>query len=175
MQVAIFGLGNVLMGDDALGPHVIAHLTAGYEFPPEVEIEDLGTPGLDMHPHLAGHDVLILVDVVKSQGDAGELKLYNKEEILKHLPGPRVSPHDPGVKEALLGLQFAGTDPNEVLLVGVIPHNTCDLEVGLSPEVQAAIPGAIAAVINELDRLRLAATSRQPAQEPDIWWEKETS
>ncbi len=175
MQVAIFGLGNILMRDDALGPHVIAHLLAGYDFPDEVEVLDLGTPGLDMHPHLAGHDVLILVDVVKSKGDAGELKLYNKDEILKHLPGPRIGPHDPGVKEALLGLQFAGTDPKEVLLVGVIPHNTCDLEVGLSPEVKAAIPGAIKAVTTELDRIGLPAVPRKPATQPDIWWEKETS
>ncbi len=175
MQVAIFGLGNVLMGDDALGPHVIAHLKAGYDFPPGVEIEDLGTPGLDMHPHLAGHDVLILVDVVKSKGEAGELRRYNKEEILKHLPGPRVSPHDPGLKEALLGLQFAGTDPNEVLLVGVIPHNTCDLEVGLSSAVRAAIPKAMKEVTKELDRLGLAATPRRPETAPDIWWEKEPS
>jgi len=161
------------MGDDALGPHVIAHLLAAYDFPSEVEILDLGTPGLDMHPHLAGHDVLILVDVVKSKGQAGELKLYNKDEILRHLPGPRIGPHDPGVKEALLGLEFAGTDPKEVLLVGVIPHNTGDLEVGLSPAVKAAIPGAMKAVTNELDRLGLQATARLAAPEPDIWWEKE--
>ncbi len=171
MQVAIFGLGNILMGDDALGPHVIAHLCAGYEFPPGVIVEDLGTPGLDLHPHLAGHDVLILVDVVKSQGEPGELRLYRKDEILKHAIGPRVSPHDPGVKEALLGLQFAGEDPAEVLLVGVIPAVVSDLEVGLSAAVRSAIGAAEAAVLAELDRLGLAAVPRRPPLEPNIWWE----
>ena len=171
MQVAVLGLGNVLMGDDALGPHVIAHLIAGYEFPSEVEVEDLGTPGLDLHPHLAGHDVVILVDVVKSQGEPGELKLYDKAQVLKHAPGPRVSPHDPGVKEALLALEFAGACPQEVLLVGVIPDVTCNLEVGLSKEVQAAIPKAEAAVLKELERLGVPAVERQPRSRPDIWWE----
>jgi hydrogenase maturation protease len=171
LQVAILGLGNILMGDDALGPHVIAHLIAGYDFPAGVVVEDLGTPGLDLHPHLAGHDVLILVDVVKSQGEAGELRIYDKEQILKHAPGPRVSPHDPGVKEALLGLDFAGNDPAEVLLVGVIPDETSLLEVGLSAPVRAAIPVAEAAVLAELSRLGLAAVARQPRPEPDIWWE----
>ena len=173
MQVAILGLGNVLMGDDALGPHVIAHLAARYQLPAEVILEDLGTPGLDLHPHLAGHDVLILVDVVKSKGEPGELRLYNKEEILKHPPGPRTSPHDPGVKEALLGLQFAGTDPEKVMLVGVIPNNTCDLEVGLSTAVRRAIPLAVDAVVAELAELGIEAVPRQPAPEPDIWWEKQ--
>ena len=172
MKVAVLGLGNVLMGDDALGPHVIAHLSAGYDFPAGVIIEDLGTPGLDLHPHLAGHEVVILVDVVKSEGEPGALRLYNKDEVLRHAPGPRVSPHDPGVKEALLGLQFAGDDPHEVLLVGVIPDVVCNLEVGLSPAVQAAIPVAEAAVLAELDRLGCPATPRQPPQKADIWWEK---
>ena len=92
--VGVFGLGNVLMGDDALGPTVIAHLLAGFEFPNEVHVEDLGTPGLDLHPHLAGRRRLILADVVKSEGEPGELRLYRKDEILKHAPGVRVSPHD---------------------------------------------------------------------------------
>lgn len=171
MQVAILGLGNILMGDDALGPHVIAHLIAGYEFPPEVTVEDLGTPGLDLHPHLAGHEVVILVDVVKSEGNPGELRLYNKSEILKHFPGPRVSPHDPGVKEALLALEFSDADPAEVLVVGVIPDTVSNLAVGLSAAVRAAIPAVEAAVLAELNRLGLAATLRQPRPEANIWWE----
>jgi len=171
LQIAILGLGNVLMGDDALGPQVIAHLQASYVFPEGVVLEDLGTPGLDLHPHLAGHEVLILVDVVKSVGEPGELRLYDKEQILKHPPGPRVSPHDPGLKEALLGLQFAGSDPSEVLLVGVIPDDTSQLEVGLSAPVRQAIPAAIDAVLTELEKRGKAASERQPADRPDIWWE----
>lgn len=174
MKIAVLGLGNVLMGDDALGPHVIAHLLAGYDFPAEVLVEDLGTPGLDLHPHLAGHDVLVLVDVVKSKGAAGELRLYRKDEILKNPIGVRVSPHDPGVKEALLGLQFAGEDPKEVLLVGVIPDTTCNLEVGLSEPVRGAIPRAVDAVLAELARLDRPAVPRVPALEPDTWWERTT-
>jgi hydrogenase maturation protease len=105
--VGVFGLGNVLMGDDALEPTVIAHLLAGFDFPPEVHVEDLGTPGLDLHPHLAKREALVLIDVVKSEGEPGELRLYRKEEILRHAPGPRVSPHDPGVKEALPAAEAA--------------------------------------------------------------------
>jgi hydrogenase maturation protease len=169
--VGVFGLGNVLMGDDALGPTVVAHLAAGYDFPPEVHLEDLGTPGLDLHPHLAGREAIILVDVVKSQGKPGELRLYRREEILRHAPGVRVSPHDPGVKEALLALQFAADEP-EVLLVGVIPGKV-EHATGMTEAVRAAVPAAAQAVLEELGRLGCAPAPRDGAAEPDLWWEED--
>ena len=169
--VGVFGLGNVLMGDDALGPTVIAHLLSGFEFPPEVQVEDLGTPGLDLHPHLADRQALILVDVVKSEGDPGELRLYRKDEILRHTPAVRVGPHDPGVKEALLALQFAGNDPEEILLVGIIPGKVGHA-LGMTAEVRSAVPVAEAAVLEELVRLGHEPTPRLPGLEPDLWWER---
>lgn len=171
MKIAVQSLGNVLMGDDALGPHVVAHLAAEYRFPENVLLEDLGTPGLDLHPHLVGFDAIILVDVVKSQGKPGELRVYDKEQILKHPPGPRVSPHDPGLKEALLGLEFAGDCPAQVFLVGIIPDDTSQLEVGLSPAVRAAIPTAIGAVLEKLEELGHPATAIDHPNPPDLWWE----
>jgi hydrogenase maturation protease len=170
--IGVFGLGNVLMGDDALGPTVIAHLLAGFEFFSDVHVEDLGTPGLDLHPHLAGRKFLILVDVVKSKGDPGELRLYGKDEILKHAPGVRVSPHDPGVKEALLALQFAGDDPEEILLVGVIP-GVVGHALGMTDAIRAAVPHAEAAILEELKRLGQSPALRDPRPEPDLWWEAE--
>jgi hydrogenase maturation protease len=158
------------MGDDALGPTVIAHLLAGFLFPDEVHVEDLGTPGLDLHPHLAGRKALILVDVVKSRGEPGELRLYRKDEILRHAPGARVSPHDPGVKEALLALQFAGGEPEEILLVGVIPDKVGNF-VGLTGALQEAVPAAATAVLEELQRLGQPATPQDEPREPDLWWE----
>jgi hydrogenase maturation protease len=167
--VGVFGLGNVLMGDDALGPTVIAHLLAGYEFPDGVHLEDLGTPGLDMHPHLAGRQAIILIDVVKSAGDPGELRLYRRDEILRHAPGVRVSPHDPGVKEALLALQFADDEP-EILLVGVIPDKI-EHATSMTVTVRAAVTPAIAAVLAELERLDVPAVRRAAPGHPDLWWE----
>jgi len=159
------------MGDDSLGPTVIAHLLAGFDFPAEVFVEDLGTPGMDLHPHLAGRKSLVLVDVVKSKGDAGELRLYNKDEILRHTPAVRVSPHDPGVKEALFALQFAGDEPEEILLVGVIPGEVGHA-LGMTDPVRSAVPAAEAAVLEELVRLGFPAIPRDPRPEPDLWWER---
>ena len=170
-RVAIIALGNVLMADDAAGPHVIAGLKARYDFPAAVDVQDLGTPGLDLHPHLNDCDLLIVVDTVRVDGPAGEVHQYRRDDILRRAPGPRISPHDPGLKEALLMLDFAGGGPREVLLVGVIPEST-EGEIGLTPAVRAALPAVESAVLVELDRIGLAATPADPPRHVDTWWEQ---
>jgi hydrogenase maturation protease len=171
LKIAVLGLGNVLMKDDALGPYAVRLLEAAHAFPDGVTVQDLGTPGLDLHPYVRGQDALIFVDTVNATGKPGELRLYRRDDILKHPPQSRVSPHDPGVKEVLLSLEFASGGPSEVLLVGVIPE-IVDAGVGLSPSVHAALPAVEAAVLAELERLGRAATALEAPGEPDLWWEK---
>ena len=170
-NVAVLGLGNVLMGDDAFGPTVVKVLEAEYEFPPGVSVQDLGTPGLDLTPYLAGLRAAIVVDTVRAGGAPGEVRLYRRDEILKNPPQPRLSPHDPGLKEALLTVEFSGSGPREVLLVGVIPAGV-ETGVGLSPAVQGAVRSAAAAVVTELARLGVAPSARAVPDPLDLWWER---
>lgn len=172
MKVGVVGLGNVLMHDDAAGPYVVRRLEAAYDFPAGVELLDLGTPGLDLHPFLEGLDLLILVDTVRSDGAAGDLRTYDRDGILKHPPQPRVSPHDPGVKEALLALEFAGGGPSDIVLIGVIPASVGQ-GIGLTPAVQNAVPAIEAAVLRELHERGIVPTERRPVLEPDLWWERD--
>ena len=44
-KIAVIGIGNVLAGDDAVGPHVVRVLEAHYELPDGVQVIDAGTPG----------------------------------------------------------------------------------------------------------------------------------
>ena len=173
-RVAVVGIGNVLMGDDAFGPYVIRVLQARYAFAREVDVQDLGTPGLDLTAYLTGLTALILVDTVKSKGAAGELRAYRRGDILRHAPQPRLSPHDPSLKEALLMAGLAGGGPEDVLLVGVVPGRIATA-VGLSDEVRAAVEPAVAAVRAELNRLGLPAHPLGLPAPPDVWWERAAS
>ena len=168
-EVRVLGLGNVLMGDDAAGPWVVEHLRAEYEIGPGASLTDVGTPGLDLVPYIGGARVVILVDTVKSDGVAGDLRLYRKDEILRHPPGPRTSPHDPGVKETLLYLDMAGQGPEEVLLVGIIPGRV-EKGLFLTPDVAAAVPRAAEAVAAELRRLGISVERRPGATPAHPWW-----
>ena len=173
-RVGIAGLGNVLMGDDAFGPYVIQVLAASCVFPGNVALLDLGTPSLDLFGYLQDLDVAIIIDCVGSRGRAGELRLYNREEILKNPIQQRTSPHEPGLKEALLIGEFDGSGPEQVLLVGVIPESTAT-GVGLTAPVAEAVPRAVEAVLGELEKLGVEAQSRAVPAKPAIWWEQTSS
>lgn len=168
--IAVLGIGNVLMRDDAFGPYVVRVLDASFEFPGTVSLVDAGTPGRDLAFHAEGRDVLIVVDAVHAPGPPGELRLYPLEEILRAPPTQTTSPHEPGLKDALLTLRFTGGAPREGVLVGVIPENV-ETGVGLSPPVRAAVPRAAKEVLSLLRERGVCVRDRVPAATPDIWWE----
>ncbi|MFI5178213.1 MAG: hydrogenase maturation protease, partial [Vicinamibacterales bacterium] len=155
--------------DDGLGPAVLRALEEQYAVPADVTVMDLGTPGLDLSPWLADADNVVLIDTVKAPLKPGSLRLYRKSELLASAPDVRVSPHDPGVKETLLNLEFAGRAPRELALVGVVPGETT-MGLELSPAVAAAVPAAVGAVVAALERFGVVVTRRaQPIARAE-WW-----
>ena len=144
-MISVLGLGNVLMGDDGLGPVAVRTFESEYLVPSDVQVCDLGTPGLDLLPWLADVDRVILVDTVKTDLPPGTVRLYEKADLLRYPPTARVGPHDPGVKEALHALEFAGRAPREVALIGVVPESTA-MSLDLTPTVQAAVRRAVLAI-----------------------------
>jgi hydrogenase maturation protease len=171
VDIRVVGLGNVLMGDDGVGPSVIEALEAGYQFPEGVSLLDAGTPGLDLAPFLMGADVVIVIDTVRSDDTPGSLRLYRRDAILRHAPRQRLGPHDPGFKQTLLTLEFAGCGPREVLLVGVVPDTTAP-SARLSPAARAAVPVAVEAVVAELERLGAPPARRLDPSPAMPWWER---
>jgi hydrogenase maturation protease len=145
----VLGLGNILMGDDGFGPAVVRALEATHDLGEEVGIVDLGTPGLDLTPWFADADHIVVVDTVKADLPAGTLRLYDKSDLMKHAPFARVGPHDPGVRETLFTLEFAGRAPERVTVVGVVPERV-GMSLDLSPAVAGAVPAAIDAVLRAI-------------------------
>ena len=170
-QVALIGIGNVLAGDDAVGPHVVRVVESRYELPDGVQVIDAGTPGYDLTAFLAELDAALLVDSVKAKGAPGELRVYDRAELVSKRPILAVSPHEPGVREALMNADFMGVTPRIVRLVGVIPAAT-ESGIGLSAAVRSAIPSAVARVAEELRALGVEVRERVPPREPDLWWER---
>jgi hydrogenase maturation protease len=168
-KIAVFGIGNVLIGDDAAGPTIVTMLDALWEFPEGVVIEDIGTPSLDLAGRLAEFDAAILVDAVSAKAEPGATRTYTIDQILKHPPGLRLSPHDPSLKETLLTVQFLGDGPQDIVLVGVVPQSLD--QFGLTDAVREAIPHAMDAVLAQLERLGVHASLRSEPRNLRPWWQ----
>lgn len=168
--IRILGVGNVLCTDDGLGPYAIKTLESLYEFPDGVEVIDLGTPGMDLTPYLADARMVIVIDTVRGDQEPGSLRILRDREIVSAPPPSRMSPHEPGLREALMATEFADSSPDEILFVGVIPEST-EQGTRLTDSLMEAVPAVVNAVVQELDRFDMAPTPRNPPGEIDNWWE----
>jgi hydrogenase maturation protease len=168
--IRILGVGNVLCTDDGLGPYAIKVLEAQFEFPEHVEVIDVGTPGLDFTPYLADARMVIVLDTVKGEEAAGTLRLLRDGEIVAKPPPSRMSPHEPGLREALMATELAEMSPEEILLVGVIPEST-EGGTKLTDAVRSAVPSVVDTVVAELERLGFSPVRRDPPAELELWWE----
>jgi hydrogenase maturation protease len=165
----IGGIGNVLLGDDGVGPYVLHLLESQYTFGDNVKLVDLGTPALDLTHQIVGLDVVILVDSVASDDPSGTIVLYRKADIVREVPAERIDPHSPALSECLLTAEMLGASPKQVLLVGIVGE-TYEPGKPLSAAVQKSVAQAMAAVLEELSRLGLVYNKRVLATEPGIWW-----
>jgi len=171
-KVLIGGIGNVLLGDDGVGPYVARLLETRYEFDSGVEVADLGTPALDLIDQLSGNDAVILIDSIDTEVESGTVVLYRKADIMRHRPAMRMDPHSPALVDALLSAELFGVAPNEVLLIG-IEAESFEPSCSLSKPVKASLGQTIVEVLRELDRLGVQYRRREHPQELGIWWANE--
>jgi len=170
MRTALIGgIGNVLLGDDSIGPYVLRTLEAQYTFGVDVALADLGTPALDLTHQIVGLRSLILVDSVTSDDAPGTIVLYRKEDILRIAPAERLDPHSPALSECLMTADMLGASPENVLLLGIVGAS---YEPGrpLSPAVEGAVERAIETILEELQRLGYSFRKKLSPANPDIWW-----
>ncbi len=171
-KVLIGGIGNVLLGDDGVGPYIARLLAARYDFGEGVEVADLGTPALDLIDQISTKDAVILIDSIDTDAAPGAIMLYRKEDIVRHCPAVRMDPHSPALVDTLLSADFFGIAPADVLLVG-IQAESFGAGCSLSQPVAAAIDKVIREVLSELERLGVEHRLREHPAEVDTWWTPE--
>ncbi len=149
MKTLIFGAGNLLLGDEGFGVHAIRHLEANYDFPEEVELYDGGTLGIMVTHKFEEAERIYILDVIEGQGAPGELRRYEKEEIMLGGIPVKLSPHQIGIQETLLMSEIRGFCPEKVTLLGVLPASL-DASDQLSPVVRPKLDDVAGIIIDEL-------------------------
>lgn len=148
LSVLVLGIGNLVMGDDAVGVLVAQRLQREYRFADNVEIIDGGTLGLDLLPKLENITHLIMIDAVETGEKAGTCVRLCGDELPIALQ-TKVSPHQMGLKDLLAVSELMGHTPKEMVLIGVQP-GSIEMEIGLTAEVQAQLDILVSGVLSEL-------------------------
>jgi len=140
--VLVLGLGNVLLGDDGVGPVLLDRVRESFSGVEEVECLDGGTQGLALLGRLAGRKTLVLLDAFSAGKAPGEVSVLAKSELLGVGTLRSTTAHEGNAGELLAAANLLGELPEQVFLVGLQPERL-RTEFGLSPGVAAAIPAAV--------------------------------
>jgi hydrogenase maturation protease len=139
----VAGVGNIFLGDDGFGCEVARHLSRS-EVPAGVRVVDYGIRGMHLaYDLIDGWDLLVLVDALPDRGMPGRLEVL--EVRAEHLGAGGLDAHGMAPLAMLSSLEALGGQLPRTVLVGAQVADTGD-QIGLSPQVQDAIPGAVGAI-----------------------------
>jgi hydrogenase maturation protease len=164
MGTLVLGLGNILLSDDGVGVRVAERLIGRYNFPPEVQVMDGGTLGLDLLGYVEDADRLVVVDALNVGARPGTLARLADDEVPAFL-APKISPHQMGLVDLLAASRLLGRFPGELVLWGVQPESL-DVGLDLSPTVAAQVETLVERVLAELSRWGIAPARKANEEEP---------
>ena len=152
-KTLVLGLGNVIMGDEGVGVHVVRGL-AKLDLPRDVECLDGGTGGFILLEPLQSADRIILIDAAADESPVGTVT-RTTPRFVKDYP-PTLTAHDIGVKDLLDAFYMqGGTREVTLYAITIDPHQTISME--LSPECAQAAQVAELEILAELEARALTA------------------
>ncbi|HEV7461639.1 MAG TPA: hydrogenase maturation protease [Solirubrobacteraceae bacterium] len=162
-RILIAGVGNAWMRDDGFGGEVAKRLEAR-ELPPDVAVFDFGTGGLDLaYEVMRGYDALVLVDVSRQGSEPGTLYVMEPDEADVEggiADGQVIDPHGMDPQTVLRFVKAVGGWPGRVVVIACEPTSVEAMGFGLSEDVEAAVDGAVALVLETVEELRGGVAQR---------------
>jgi hydrogenase maturation protease len=147
IRVAIIGVGNLLMGDDGVGIHVVREIE-GMDLPPYIEVYDAMTNSFMVLEYMDGADKAVIVDAFRRGGEPGSTYRIEFDPEKPLNDRVELSLHDMDFLDALSSGRYAYTYPRDIVIIGVEPGEI-SLSTELSPPLREALPGIIDVVLRE--------------------------
>ena len=145
-KTLVLGLGNVIMGDEGVGVHVVRALEK-HTLPAGAECLDGGTGGFILLEPLENADRIILIDAAADGNPPGTVT-RTTPRFSRDYP-PTLTAHDIGVKDLLDVFYIQGGAPNVVLYaITIDPKQPISIE--LSPAIAKAAEVAVSEILTEL-------------------------
>ncbi|MBI2975369.1 MAG: hydrogenase maturation protease [Chloroflexi bacterium] len=146
MKTLILGLGNPILGDDALGLRVAALVRQRLPPGSAIEVDEEYWGGLRLMERLVGYDKAILIDAIctGTHPPGTILRLGPDDLPTQHT----ASSHDVSLPTALqMGRAMHLKIPDDIRIIAVEAANVLDFCEQCSPAVSAALPAVVERVL----------------------------
>jgi hydrogenase maturation protease len=152
-KILILGIGNILLKDEGIGIHVVNRLK-DMVLPLYVEVVDGGTLSDYFFHLIGGRKKVIVIDSIKADGPPGTIYRLTGSDIEDKRKGYYRTVFEQEFIDAWKTTYLLGTQPEEVVYIGVEPEDTGEktlmLEIGLTPTLEKRIPDIIEMVMKEI-------------------------
>jgi hydrogenase maturation protease len=135
-KILIMGVGNILLGDEGVGPASIGWLQKN-QWPETVDLLDGGTGGFHLLSLFQDYSTIILIDAALDHSEEGTVRLI-EPHYASDFP-PTLSAHDIGLKDLIESATLINAHPKIYLVTVSIDPNQ-DLVMQLSPAIAASLP-----------------------------------
>ena len=161
MNIAVFGIGNILLSDDGVGVHAVNKLVSEYQFPANVELIDGGTKGLDLLPLFENRDRVLIIDAANFKKEPGTIDIIEGEKIPSFLSS-KLSVHQIGLPDMLFAAKLMDIMPDGMCLISIQP-----LSRETSAEMSDLISGKMGELIGRvIDKLKEWGVEAAPVKAP---------
>jgi hydrogenase maturation protease len=147
-RTVVIGLGNPLMGDDGLGLVALERLRTEYAIPPEVDLVDGGTWGMNLLPVIEDAGRVVLIDAIDVGAAPGTPVRLERARLPRYL-ATKISPHQVDLRDVLGLAELRGTLPNDTIALGLQPQRVA-LGNELSDVLRCRVDDLVTLVVQEL-------------------------
>ena len=146
-KIVIIGCGNLLRGDDAVGPMLIRHLWS-YGIPDHVLLVDGGTAGMDVGFKMQGARQVIIVDAASTGSAPGTIFKVPGAELEELPPLQGLHSHQFRWDHSLAFARWLLKDeyPNDITVL-LIEVDSCLPGAELTPAVDASMRRAARLIV----------------------------
>lgn len=145
-KTLVLGLGNIIMGDEGVGVHVLRALEK-HNLPQNVECLDGGTGGFILLEPMQDADRILMIDATSDGNPIGTVT-RTTPRFARDYP-PTLTAHDIGIKD-LLDLFYMLDGPHEVVLYTITIDPLQPISMNLSADVFQAAAVAVHQILEEL-------------------------
>jgi hydrogenase maturation protease len=145
-KTLVLGLGNVIMGDEGIGVHVVRAIEK-QELPEGVECLDGGTGGFVLLEPMQSAGRVVLIDAAADGNPLGTVT-RTTPRFSRDYP-PTLTAHDIGIKDLLDAFYIQGGGP-EIVLYAITIDPRQPIRMSLSAEAEKAAEVAVERILAEL-------------------------